>query len=784
MDPTSDGQPIDQKQACDSEDSKHLPLTCDVNCDVNSRPLPLHVSDQNSSGDEAKTRSTNLASKPKSKGIYVQGSVCDIDAICCIDTGASSSLVSIKLYESIPETQRPSLDSTSSFVGADGSPIKCLGVGKFSLGLGRALIDSELIVADITDDILIGADVLQDPPVGPVIIDLVKEKITLQGLSIPIVMIDGQHRFRKVVAADFLTIPAKSEAMVDVHVDRDEDDERNKIVMIEQSPTLSEKWNLALAACLVDVGDSATVKIRLLNPCWDDVIIPPYTILGYAQPYKSETIPLFDTESDDTCNRNRVRRIKLCKSDIQSCKGNKRKHCKKDSSVTFNRGNSENPTIREVSESCDVPAHVQDLFQKASEGHDQPTKEELAKLLIEFQDVFSRDKTDLGRTHLGKHYIHTNNAKPVKLPPRRVPLAFEGEEKAAIEQLVQQGSIRPSTSPWASPIVMVRKRDGTVRPCIDYRRLNAVTVQDAFPLPRTEDCLDAVSGSVLFSTLDITSAYNQIPVNEEDIYKTAFVTKYGLYEYTTMPFGLCNAPSTFQRIIELALRGLQWITCLIYLDDVIIFGRNFKEHLSRLKEVLLRIRRANLKLKPSKCHLLQEEVEFLGHVVSEEEILPNPRNIEKLLNWPRPVNTTQVRGTIGLGSYYRRFVKDFSKLVHPLTELIKKDKPFKWTDKCEEAFQKLKEVLTGAEVMGYPKNDCQFVLDTDACDISLGAVLSQIQAGRERVIGYASRTLSSTERNYCVTDKELLAVVNFVQYYRHYLLGRQFLVRTDHQALK
>ena len=203
--------------------------------------------------------------------------MCDIDAICCIDTGASSSLVPIKLYEGIPETQRPSLDSTSSFVGADGSPIKCLGVGKFSLGPGRALIDSELIVADITDDILIGADVLQDPPVGPVIIDLVKEKITLQGLSIPIVMIDGQHRFRKVVAADFLTIPAMSEAMVDVHVDRDEDDERNKIVMIEQSPTLSEKWNLALAACLVDVAGSATVKIRLLNLCVDDVIIPPYT---------------------------------------------------------------------------------------------------------------------------------------------------------------------------------------------------------------------------------------------------------------------------------------------------------------------------------------------------------------------------------------------------------------------------------------------------------------------------------------------------------------------------
>ena len=219
--------------------------------------------------------------------------------------------------------------------------------------------------------------------------------------------------------------------------------------------------------------------------------------------------------------------------------------------------------------------------------------------------------------------------------------------------------MRPSTSPWARSIVMVRKRDGSVRPCIGYRRLNTVTVPDAFLLPRTEDCLDAMSGSILFSTLDIPSAYNPIPVNKDDIPKTALITQLALYEYTTMPFVLCNAPSTFQRIIELTLQGLQWTSCLRYLDDVIIFGRCLVEHMSRLRAVLRRIRKANLKLKASKCHLLQKEGEFLGHVVAEAEILPNPINIQKLVDWPRPINTTQVRGIVGLGSYYRRFVNNF-----------------------------------------------------------------------------------------------------------------------------
>ena len=332
--------------------------------------------------------------------------------------------------------------------------------------------------------------------------------------------------------------------------------------------------------------------------------------------------------------------------------------------------------------------------------------------------------------------------------------------------------------------MLVRKKDGTARPCVDYRRLNAVTQKDAFPLPRTEDCLDAVAGAIWFSTMDVTSAYNQIPIREEDVPKTAFVTKFGLYEFTTMPFGLCNAPATFQRIMELALRGLQWSCCLIYLDDVIIFGKSFAEHRDRLKMVLDRMREGGLKLKPSKCHFFQPEVEFLGHVISGDGVLPSPANVEKLVNWPRPATVTEVRGFVGLGSYYRRFVKNFTKMVKALVNLTRMDVKFEWTAECEQAFQELKKTLIGPDIMAYPRSDCPFILDTDACDVGIGAVLSQIQEGRERVIAYSSRSLEKAERNYCVTDKELLAVKYFIHYHKHHLLGRHFTVRTDHQALR
>ncbi|XP_064620321.1 uncharacterized protein LOC135483366 [Lineus longissimus] len=379
---------------------------------------------------------------------------------------------------------------------------------------------------------------------------------------------------------------------------------------------------------------------------------------------------------------------------------------------------------------------------------------------------------------------YTGDAKPFKQAPRKVPMAFAGEELKSLKKMLNQGIVRESTSPWASGVVLVRKRDGGVRHCVDYRMLNKLTTNiPATPLPRCDTLIDKLSGSVYFSALDVTSAYHNVPIREQDIPKTAFATTHGLFEYLTMPMGLpAGSPMTFQRLIELAMKGLvPEGVCALYLDDIITFSVDFESHIVKLRKVFTRIRDAGFKLKPSKCHLLQLEVNFLGHTVSKDGVKPNA---QKLKDWPVPRNVTDVRGIIGLGSYYRRFIKDFSSLMHPLIQLTKKGVSFHWSGECEAAFKVLLEKLTGPEAMAFPRPEDTFILDTDACDVGIGAVLSQVQDGRERVIAYASATLNKAQRYYCVTDRELLAVKHFIEYFCQYLLGKPFICRVDHMALK
>lgn len=249
-----------------------------------------------------------------------------------------------------------------------------------------------------------------------------------------------------------------------------------------------------------------------------------------------------------------------------------------------------------------------------------------------------------------------------------------------------------------------------------------------------------------------------------------------------MPFGLCNSAATFQRAMEIALSVLQWLTCLIYIDDIIVFGRNFEKHMKRVEDVLDRIRTAGLKLKPEKCELLQKEVCFLGHVINQSGIKPNPDNVSKILSCPEPKNVTEVRQFLGMWSYYRRVIKDFSSIARPLVNLTKKNITFVWNQECRMSFQSIKKALISTKIMSYPRDQGTFILDTDASENAIGADLSQEQDGNEKVIAYGSRTLNKAETNYCTIDKEL-AIRYFTEYYRQYLLGHRFKIRTAHQAL-
>ena len=431
-----------------------------------------------------------------------------------------------------------------------------------------------------------------------------------------------------------------------------------------------------------------------------------------------------------------------------------------------------------------LPAHLTDLAERSGSHLTQPQRVKMEDTLREFADVFSKGDHDLGRTGLVKHRIDTGNAHPIKHAPRRIPPAKREEMQQAVKELEKQGLIEKSDSPWSSAVVLVSKKDGTRRFCVDYRALNDRTVKDSYPLPRIDDTLDALAGARWFSTLDLKSGYHQVEMAEEDKAKTAFSFGQGLWQFNVMPFGLCNAPSCFERLMERVLEGLHWKTALLYIDDVIVFGRTFGEELERLREVLRRLRAANLKLSPKKCLLFQVEVPFLGHVVGRDGVRTDPQKITAVQEWPVPKNVAEVRSFLGLCTYYRRFVQGFAQVAAPLHRLTKKGVHFNWDDQCQGAFDSLKRALTEAPVLPYPDPTRPYLLDTDASDEGIGTVLSQVKEGKEHVVAYYSAKLNKAERNYCTTRKELLAVVKSLEHFHPYLYGAKFTVRTDHAALR
>ena len=699
-------------------------------------------------------------------GVYVTGEVEGQKITFTADTGAARSVLSTKVFQRLEKERRPELRKSCNLRGANGAPIREIGKGDFKVLLGSYKLVHEFVVADIEDEALLGFDILMGSEKGPADILLSRGMIVLDGVSIPCFQVGRRSRPRRVTVADDVTIPGQTEAVIEVFVEREEFDDlaKQSEYLVEPAQLFKEKYNLVMASTLIDINKSPTCKVRVLNPFPVEATLRQNAYVGTAEQIERIVSVIADSENEgeDGCNEC-TRRI--CAAPRKVTDGLNLK------------------VTRDASEPV-IPDHLATLYEKSTAGKNNYERNIVASLLNKYSDTFSRDEWDIGLTNLTEHSIDTGDASPVRQRPRRVPLAFAAEEKSAIDDLMKKGVIQKSTSPWSSPIVFVRKKSGAVRPCIDYRKVNALVKPDGFPLPRIQDCLDAVGGMTLFSSFDLTSGYFQIPLKKEDIPKTAFTCKYGLYEMTRMPFGLNNSSGTFQRTMELALQGLQWQTCLVYIDDIIVYGANFEEHMQRVDEVLCRVKQSGLKLKPDKCQLLQTEVVFLGHVVSGEGVRPDPSNITKVVNWPRPTNPKQVKQFVATGSYYRRFIKDFAKMARPLTELTKKDVKFAWTDECEHAFQKLKERLTSTDVMGYPLNDAgTFYLDVDASGVGIGGVLSQIQSGQERVLAYASRSLNKAERNYCVTERELLAVVYFVQYFRQYLLGRKFTVRSDHQAL-
>lgn len=410
-------------------------------------------------------------------------------------------------------------------------------------------------------------------------------------------------------------------------------------------------------------------------------------------------------------------------------------------------------------------------------------RHELLCVLRQFHEAFNFGKRKKP-TKIGvKHRIYTEHNQPISQRAYRVSPSQRRTIQTEVKKMLEDNIIQPSVSPWSSPVVLVKKKDGNWRFCVDYRKLNKFTKKDVYPLPRIDDTLDSLSGSKFFSSMDLYTGYWQIEVDEADREKTAFITPEGLYEFKVMPFGLCNAPATFERMMDNLLRHLKWTMCLCYLDDIVVFSKTFEDHLDRLHAVLKCIDQAGLKLNPKKCVFGAQQIKILGHVVSENEVRPDPDKVRAVMLFPKPKNIRDVKSFLGLCSYYRRFIKDFCTKAHPLQILLKGDSQFSWGTEQDESFEKLKIALTSNPVLGLYEENTPIKLHTDASGYGVGAVLIQVQHGQEKVIAYASKVLSKAEKNYSTTERECLAVVWAINKFRPYLYSKPFTVVTDHHSL-
>lgn len=659
---------------------------------------------------------------------YIRGSIENVDVAILIDSGSTVSLISEDFKMSIPALRKRVLHNNYMFAHAvNGQILDTLGTMTVSICLGEIYVEQTVhVVRGSTQNVLLGFDFLTE---FNAVLDVGHSLLSLCDVNVPLLHA-GDHipKCCNITMSADVIVPPYSEMVVPVRVSTPRSTEPHidsYVGYVEPEPR--DNVELVVARSVAPVKEGLTVA-RLLNPTDHELRMHSGSHLGVL--YHVDDCDIYEpTDCVD--------------SDLQ-------------------------------------PVTLPDLADcPLTEGQ----RQQLRSLLGKHQDVFRQGRGFTKASGVIKHNINTGDHSPVKRRAYRTSPDKRREMDRQVQQLLADGIIEESCSPWSSPVVLVRKKDNTWRFCVDYRGLNAVTVKDSHPLPRVDDTLDALAGATWFSTLDFSDGYWQVEVAEEDREKTAFTTGHGLYQFRSMPMGLTNAPATFQRFMELVLKGLPWHICMVYLDDILIYSQSFEEHIAALEEVFSRIGAAGLRLKAKKCQLARDHVVFLGHVVSAEGLRPDPRNTNKVSGWPIPRSATEVRAFLGLCSYYRRFVRDFALHASPLVHLTAKNVPFQWTGECQQAFEFLRDTLCAEPVMCHPDFTQPFVLYTDASQVAIGSVLTQLVDGLDRVVAYASHALTASERRWSTYDRELWAIVWSVRNFRHYLGLRHFTIVTDHKPL-
>ncbi len=738
------------------------------------------------------------------EGIFVYASVNAVKVRFMVDSGSRPTILNTKVFSRMPEEVRPPLTEDYGLKVADGNPLSNKGRGEFSLNLGAVEVQHHIYVADIEEEGLLGYDFLHRYQCDL----LFKSKRLI--VNDPDPDNDNQHDIEddsrpmmchRVAVKETTVIAANSEQLLSAKLVTRPQTQGKQMGVLEPRDVFVKKHAVIVASTLVD-AENDVIPIRVLNPTTKPVKIYKNTV---AAVYHEVSDIITDVDPDDDGNsqegstrcRHVIDACTTADAETKKCVPATEVETKKCVPAAETETKKCVPTAETETRKCVpaaevetkicVPDHLVDLWQRSCTELNEAQAAQVAKLLCNYSEVFSSSPNDIGLTNLVEHKIKLQDSTPIKQPARRKPIHMRDEEKRHVQDLLKRGLIEPSESPWASPTVLVRKKNGETRFCVDYRRVNERTIKDSYPLPLISDALDCLEGAKWFSTLDLASGYWQVPLAESSRPVTAFVSETsGHWQWKVLPFGLCNAPACFERLMEKVLAGLHWKSCLLYLDDIISHATTFDGAINRLEEVFQRLKDANLKVGPDKCHLFQKKVTYLGHVVSEDGIATDESKISAVVTWPTPENLTETRSWLGFTSYYRRFIKGYAEIAKPLYRLTEKNAPFSWTPQCNEAFKKLKEALITAPVLAYPSSNGSYILDCDASNIGLGAVLSVKQDGDdvERPVAYYSKTLTKSERRYCVTRRELLAIVASIKEFHHYLYGRQFTIRTDHGALR
>eukprot|EP01117_Protostelium_nocturnum_P013214 TRINITY_DN4915_c0_g1_i4.p1 TRINITY_DN4915_c0_g1~~TRINITY_DN4915_c0_g1_i4.p1 ORF type:complete len:1172 (+),score=124.10 TRINITY_DN4915_c0_g1_i4:812-4327(+) len=540
--------------------------------------------------------------------------------------------------------------------------------------------------------------------------------------------------------------------------------QEGETVRIIPSQVLSNRYKYLRTANSIDSVCGGKIWVQVAHFGNKDIFLPPLTPIA--------SVESIDDFVDEICEIGISSDPRFADADET-----KTSHSVREKENEPNTLEDKNKIYEEVVEALNTV--------KFSESLTDEQKMQLRKLLLRNADCFATELRHMERVKGWKHSINTGSADPIRARPNRQTFFHQGQIRDFVRTHKSDGLIRDSTSPWAAPLVMVPKPDGSTRVCVDFRKLNSVTTKDVYPLPRIDETLESLSSAVYLSSMDMIAGYWQMEIEEEDKHKTAFITREGLYEWNVMPMGLTNAPASFQRMMNHMINGISFEWAMVYLDDLIIYSKSWEEHLTHLEEIFTRMRKLKLRAKVSKCKFAFHEMKYLGHIVSKDGIRADPEKIKIMEEFVTPKNTQAVYRFVGIASYYRRFIKGFAEIAEPLHRLTRLNVPFVWTEECEKAFQELKNRLISQPILRHPNFSKPFIIATDASKVDISAILSQKdERGLEYVIAYSSRLLSDSERRYSTPDRECLAVYWGIETYRMYVYGTEFTIISDHSPLQ